>query len=140
MRTIHLCSGKFLLLLLLPSLRYHPASSSTLLVIPMNLTLPPHFFLFILFFLIKERKKNPRGPTLDTKSLTYEFYQVLVGDPTMNLHGWKQLALWSMQHSCLDDDQRAQLQSTFEREWAGFCQWVVDTYSQFCQTISDSSS
>ncbi|GIZ40581.1 hypothetical protein CKM354_000391400 [Cercospora kikuchii] len=76
-----------------------------------------------------------RGPSLDNKSLSYEFYQVLVGDPRMNIHGWKQLAHWSIDHSCLDQSQRMQLKATFDEEWETFCQWVVDTYQDFAATL-----
>ncbi|KAI5370281.1 Putative adenosine deaminase domain, adenosine/adenine deaminase, metal-dependent hydrolase [Septoria linicola] len=69
-----------------------------------------------------------RGPTLDSKSLSYEFYQVLVGDPRMSIHGWKQLAVWSIEHSCLNDEEVLQLRATFDNEWEEFCQWVVEHY------------
>ncbi|KAF2214847.1 hypothetical protein CERZMDRAFT_110415 [Cercospora zeae-maydis SCOH1-5] len=76
-----------------------------------------------------------RGPSLDNKSLSYEFYQVLVGEPKMNIHGWKQLAHWSIEHSCLDHDQRMQLKATFDQEWETFCQWVVDTYQEYAESL-----
>ncbi|KAK5122871.1 hypothetical protein LTR08_006822 [Meristemomyces frigidus] len=45
------------------------------------------------------------GPTLDSSSLSYEFYRVMVGDTRMSVHGWKQLAEWSLQHSCLTAEE-----------------------------------
>ena len=55
----------------------------------------------------------------------------------MSIHGWKQLALWSIEHSCLDHNQRAQLQGTFEQEWASFCQWVVGEHQEFANTLPE---
>ncbi|KAI6911161.1 Metallo-dependent hydrolase [Hortaea werneckii] len=46
-----------------------------------------------------------RGATKDSLSLSFEFYQVMVGDTRMSVHGWKQLAHWSIQHSCLSEDE-----------------------------------
>jgi adenosine deaminase CECR1 len=55
----------------------------------------------------------------------------MVGDPKMTIHGWRQLAEWSIEHSCLDHNQRAQLKGTFEQEWESFCQWVVEEYGEY---------
>jgi adenosine deaminase CECR1 len=52
----------------------------------------------------------------------------MVGDPKMTIHGWKQLAEWSLEHACLDDEQLRQAQLTFLRDWDTFCKWIVDTY------------
>lgn len=48
----------------------------------------------------------------------------------MSVHGWKQLCLWSIKHSCLTDKERAEAFGIFGREWDAWCDWVVKTYEQ----------
>ncbi|OAA69081.1 adenosine deaminase [Cordyceps fumosorosea ARSEF 2679] len=62
-------------------------------------------------------------------SLSHDFYQVMIGKADMGLYGWKQLALWSIEHACLDDDERAAVLQQWERMWDEFLQWVVETYA-----------
>ena len=52
----------------------------------------------------------------------------MVGDPRMTIHGWKQLAEWSIEHSCLDERQIRQAQEIHAREWEQFCNWIVEKY------------
>ena len=66
--------------------------------------------------------------------MSHEFYQIIVGSPTMSLHSWKQLAQWSLEYSCLSeegtkhesDKNKAQklLLGSFER----FCTLVNRNY------------
>jgi adenosine deaminase CECR1 len=69
-----------------------------------------------------------RGATQDSHSLSYEFYQVMVGDTRMSIHGWKQLAEWSIEHSCLSDEEKKEAKKIYKEDWEVFCQWVVDAY------------
>jgi adenosine deaminase CECR1 len=69
-----------------------------------------------------------RGPLRDSSSLSHEFYQVMVGDPRMTIHGWKQLAEWSIEHSCLDEGQIQEAKAIHAREWERFCEWIVRTF------------
>lgn len=69
-----------------------------------------------------------RGTTNDSSSLSDEFYQVMVGDPRMSIHGWKQLAEWSIEHSCLSDDEIEQAKRIHAKDWDRFCRWIVETY------------
>lgn len=78
-----------------------------------------------------------RGATLDSSSLSHEFYQVMVGDTRMSIHGWKQLAEWSIEHSCLSSVQRKGALEIFAAEWETFCQWVVDSYGEYAATLPD---
>lgn len=55
----------------------------------------------------------------------------MVGDPRMTIHGWKQLALWSIEHSCLSGEQIARAKSIHEREWKDFCKSVVEQFSEY---------
>ena len=48
----------------------------------------------------------------------------------MSVHGWKQLAQWSIQHSRLSEEERKQAMAIFERDWRDFCEWVVATYGE----------
>ena len=70
------------------------------------------------------------GTACDSSSLSHEFYQVMVGDTRMNVHGWKQLAEWSIEHSCLNDAERERAMDIFARDWETFCAWVVNTYGE----------
>ncbi|KAI6855644.1 Metallo-dependent hydrolase [Hortaea werneckii] len=78
-----------------------------------------------------------RGATQDSLSLSYEFYQVMVGDTRMSVHGWKQLAQWSIQHSCLSDANKKRAMEIFQRDWESFCDWVVATYGRYAESLSD---
>ena len=69
-----------------------------------------------------------RGPLRDSSSLSHEFYQVMVGDPRMTIHGWKQLAEWSIEHSCLDERQIRQAKEIHARDWEQFCKSIVEKY------------
>lgn len=53
----------------------------------------------------------------------------MVGDTRMTVHGWKQLAEWSIEHSCLTDDEIKRALSLFRRDWAAFCAWIVREYA-----------
>jgi adenosine deaminase CECR1 len=52
----------------------------------------------------------------------------MIGSESMSLHGWKQLAKWSLEHSCMDPDQLVNVTQEWERRWQEYCQWIVDTY------------
>ncbi|KAI9151973.1 Adenosine deaminase 2 [Paramyrothecium foliicola] len=71
---------------------------------------------------------NSDNGTLFRSSLSHDFYQVMVGRSDMSLYGWKQLVLWSMEHSCLSDDERTDMMQRWESSWIQFLEWVVETY------------
>jgi adenosine deaminase CECR1 len=60
--------------------------------------------------------------------LSHDFYQILAGKQDMTIHGLRQLAEWSFEHSCLEDDRRAEVRRDWELMWDQFCQWVVAEY------------
>jgi hypothetical protein len=68
-------------------------------------------------------------------SVSHEFYQVMVGSPSMNLHGWRQLCEWSIQYSCLSNEEKQQAFKIFWREWETFCKWVVTEYGPHAETL-----
>lgn len=49
----------------------------------------------------------------------------MAGKADMDLFGWKQLALWSIEHACLDGPERDAALRQWEREWDAFLRWVV---------------
>ena len=64
-------------------------------------------------------------------SLSFEFYQFIVGDPSMTLHGWKQLAWWSIEHSCLSAEQKDTAMDILNKDFEKFCDRVVEEYSGY---------
>ncbi|KAK5745683.1 hypothetical protein LTR17_001182 [Elasticomyces elasticus] len=77
-----------------------------------------------------------RGATHDSSSLSYEFYQAMVGDTRMTIHGWKQLAEWSIEHSCLSDAEKKQGKVILQKDWENFCQGVVDDYGEYADGLT----
>lgn len=60
--------------------------------------------------------------------MSHEFYQIMVGAPTMTLYSWKQLARWSLEYSCLSPAQQTEGLKYLDKSWKVFCQDVVDKY------------
>lgn len=52
----------------------------------------------------------------------------MVGWPAMSLTGWRQLAEWSIEYSCLSDAQKAEGLDIHRRKWEAFCQDIVESY------------
>ena len=71
---------------------------------------------------------TPGGLNLRS-SLSHEFYQVMVGDTRMSLHGWRQLAEWSIEHACLRREEKDEGLKIFRADWERFCEKVVEDYS-----------
>jgi adenosine deaminase CECR1 len=61
-------------------------------------------------------------------SLSHDFYQVMIGSESMSLLGWKQLAKWSLEHSCMDAQELESITAEWTLRWTEFCQWIVDEY------------
>ncbi|KAF2809052.1 Metallo-dependent hydrolase [Mytilinidion resinicola] len=78
---------------------------------------------------------NSDNPSLFSNSMSHEFYQVMVGTPTMNIYGWRQLAEWSLEYSCLSAADKKRGLDIFRREWAEFCAWIVKTYNTHAEAI-----
>jgi adenosine deaminase CECR1 len=60
--------------------------------------------------------------------MPHEFYQVIVGAPTMTLYSWKQLARWSIEYSYLSAEQQEQAYTILDKSWNEFCAKVVEVY------------
>jgi adenosine deaminase CECR1 len=52
----------------------------------------------------------------------------MIGSESMNLLGWKQLAKWSLEHSCMSPKEMEGVTAEWETQWHDFCQWIVDEY------------
>ena len=61
--------------------------------------------------------------------MSHEFYQIMVGTPSISIHSWKQLALWSLEYSCLSTTEIEDGQTIFLKSWEEFCKHVVEKYS-----------
>ncbi|PVH90033.1 Metallo-dependent hydrolase [Periconia macrospinosa] len=71
---------------------------------------------------------SPDNPNLFSNSMSHEFYQIMVGAPTISVHSWKQLALWSIEYSCLDEKEKKEAKTYFMRAWGEFCKYVVSEF------------
>lgn len=52
----------------------------------------------------------------------------MVGAPTMSLYSWKQLARWSIDYSCLSEEEKKEGHKYLDDSWEKFCKDVVDKY------------
>jgi adenosine deaminase CECR1 len=52
----------------------------------------------------------------------------MVGAPTMSLYSWKQLARWSIDYSCLSNNQKTKGHEILTQAWKEFCGQVVRDY------------
>ncbi|KFA50882.1 hypothetical protein S40293_02493 [Stachybotrys chartarum IBT 40293] len=71
---------------------------------------------------------NSDNGTLFRSTLSHDLYQVMVGSANMSLYGWKQLILWSLEHSCLDGEALNIVLRAWEGLWQQFLERVVGTY------------
>lgn len=67
--------------------------------------------------------------------MSHEFYQVMVGSPAMNIHGWRQLAEWSIKHSMLSAADKLRACEILKGEWDTFCKWIIKEYGPFVETL-----
>ncbi|KAH7028030.1 uncharacterized protein B0I36DRAFT_351473 [Microdochium trichocladiopsis] len=71
------------------------------------------------------------NPTLFRSTLSHDFYQFLVGrgrgEQAMTLHVCKRLIEWSLQHACLDNAERREIQAEWARRWEDFIKWINES-------------
>ncbi|KAI1662234.1 Metallo-dependent hydrolase [Daldinia decipiens] len=60
---------------------------------------------------------NSDNGTLFRSTLSHDFYEVMVGNRSMNLFGWRQLARWSIDHACMNQVERERVLVEWERRW-----------------------
>ncbi|KAL0257192.1 hypothetical protein SLS55_008002 [Diplodia seriata] len=78
---------------------------------------------------------NTDDPGCWEASMSHEWYQVMSGAGRgdgeaggMDLRGWRKLARWSLEYSCMPDAERQEAERVFEEQWEEFCGWIVETY------------
>lgn len=76
-----------------------------------------------------------RGASVSGHTLSHEFYQVMVGSSGMSLHGWHQMAIWSIEHSCMSPAERGRAMTLFEQDWEVFCDWIVQEYKTSADSL-----
>ncbi|OAL05367.1 Metallo-dependent hydrolase [Phaeosphaeriaceae sp. SRC1lsM3a] len=71
---------------------------------------------------------NSDNPSLFSNSMSHEFYQIMVGSPSMSLYSWKQLARWSIDYSCLSKVEKIRGHEILDSEWKAFCRNIIKEY------------
>lgn len=61
----------------------------------------------------------------------------MVGDLRMNIHGWKQLAEWSIEHACLKPEEQVRAKKIFHKQFEEFCGKVVENFGQYAKDLPD---
>lgn len=74
---------------------------------------------------------NSDNGALFRSTLSHDFYQVMVGKADLDLFGWKQLALWSIHHACLDASEKETVMSRWEAQWDEFLAWLLERYGDW---------
>ncbi|KAJ8132417.1 hypothetical protein O1611_g1212 [Lasiodiplodia mahajangana] len=74
--------------------------------------------------------------TLFNSTLSHDFYEVMAGHRKINLYGWKQLARWSIEHSCLSPEERRRMLTEWEMRWQDFVNALTETSSSGSQLAS----
>lgn len=69
---------------------------------------------------------NSDNGALFRSTLSHDFYQVMVGKKSMGLYGWKQLIMWSLEHACLDDEEREEILERWKILWREFLINVIN--------------
>lgn len=55
----------------------------------------------------------------------------------MSLHGRRQLAEWSIDHSCFSAAERTQATLTFSRRLGAFCEGIVEQFGGHAQLLPE---
>jgi|SRR5690242_296503 len=65
--------------------------------------------------------------------MPHEFYQIMVGAPTITLYSWKQLARWSIEYSCLPASEKIEGLEILEKSWIEFCDDIDKRYGNLME-------
>ncbi|RPB02991.1 Metallo-dependent hydrolase [Choiromyces venosus 120613-1] len=68
------------------------------------------------------------NPAYFSSTLSHDFYQVMSGFDSMSLHGWRVLAEWSLEHSCMNPQEKSRAFAGWNKKWDAYCQWIVDEF------------
>jgi adenosine deaminase CECR1 len=60
----------------------------------------------------------------------------MIGSESMTLHGWRMLAEWSLQYSCLSPADLLSVKAVWLERWEKFCQWIIDSYNDHGEPIN----
>ncbi|KAI0780415.1 Metallo-dependent hydrolase [Trametes elegans] len=60
--------------------------------------------------------------------LSFDFFQVLIASEVTGLLAVKELARRSLKYGCLAQEEQEQAISFFDRRWAAFVRWLLDTF------------
>ncbi|CAK7198079.1 hypothetical protein SEUCBS139899_000737 [Sporothrix eucalyptigena] len=71
---------------------------------------------------------NSDNGTLFQSSLSHDFYQVLVGKADMGLFGWRQLAEWSLIHSCFNEADSKRARENWLKKWNDYVIWLLKEF------------
>ncbi|KAI0539127.1 hypothetical protein GGR58DRAFT_512642 [Xylaria digitata] len=74
--------------------------------------------------------------TLFKSTLSHDFYEIMTGNEKINLYGWKQLARWSIEHSCLSPDELKRTLAEWEKRWQDFITVIIEGSSVGSQVVS----
>lgn len=55
----------------------------------------------------------------------------MIGKADMGLAGWKQLILWSIEHSCMSKEEREETEKEWQVLWKEFLDWVGERFKQY---------
>ncbi|EON99278.1 putative adenosine amp deaminase protein [Phaeoacremonium minimum UCRPA7] len=80
---------------------------------------------------------NSDNGTLFRSTLSHDFYQVLIGKTDMDLHGWRQLIEWSLEHSCMSPKELDAVRFEWEKRWEVFLDWIIQTYGDEAKLPDD---
>ncbi|KAI1116538.1 hypothetical protein F5Y14DRAFT_449052 [Nemania sp. NC0429] len=77
--------------------------------------------------------------TIFNSTLSHDFYEVMAGHEDINIYAWKQLARWSIEHSCLSGEERRRMLREWEKRWEEFVDAVIraSTSKQHYHSISE---
>ncbi|KAH8666603.1 hypothetical protein BX600DRAFT_435999 [Xylariales sp. PMI_506] len=78
---------------------------------------------------------NSDNGTLFRSTLSHDFYQVMVGSMSMNLHGWRQLIEWSIEHASMSQAERQLLWDMWQGKWDAFIEWVNTEFAGLQQIV-----
>ncbi|KAL7904519.1 hypothetical protein GGI35DRAFT_463087 [Trichoderma velutinum] len=72
---------------------------------------------------------NSDNGGLFRSSLSHDLYQLMAGKSDMSIYHFKQLMVWSIEHSCQDDVEKAEMLEKWKALWEDFLLWVIEKYS-----------
>lgn len=85
----------------------------------------PNFFRYTHQINITEQNTH----SMRSNSMSLEFYQFYLGSPQISLHTWKQCGRWSIEYSCLTEEQIDGGLRIYEEDWQTFIADILNELS-----------